>query len=74
MQLEEREASQPLHVVLLLAYFCSGINSGFGGNPVPSAYQISASTRGAEEMGKGGGQVLNVSFKSVHFLFFLVIG
>jgi len=30
----------------------------FGGNPVPSAYQIPASTRGAEEMGKGGGQVL----------------
>lgn len=38
MQLGEREASQPLYIVLLLAYFCSGINSGFGGNHVPSAY------------------------------------
>ena len=54
MQLEEREASQPLHAVLFLACFAVVSTVVFGGNPVPSAYQIPASTRGTEEMGGAG--------------------
>ena len=77
MQLEEREASQPLYIVLLLACFCSGINSGFWREPC--AFSLSKTRyhhqqKGERKWENGGGQVLNVNFKSVHFVFFLDTG
>lgn len=70
MQLGERGASQPLDVVWLLACFCSGINSGLGGNLNLEPIHLGPdnTTRGVEKMGKGRQAGVKCQFfLSVHF-------
>lgn len=69
---EEREASQPLYTIFLLACFCSGINSGFWREPcafsLSSQDQIPQSTRGVEELGKGEWVSVKYQFFQVRIL------
>lgn len=65
MQFGEREVSQPLYIVLLLACVCSGINSGFWREPCAFSlfkirYHIQEEGKGRQ--GNGGRQVFNVKF------------